>query len=255
MNFKFAKGFVLGVVATIMLSGTIVMANPVTRELLFGVRVSLDGNLLQFDEDAQPFTMDGRTFLPVRAVADAAGLDVDFDASTNTVLLTTGQQAVTPPTNDGPAAVSAGPAGALLSVLPDSRVSWERVTIGRQIVRNGETMSIGNRQFANSVPNTLSHSNQGNLFHFDLNGEYTLLTGYVGAVNDAGTAQSRQNAIARVRFFADGLQVEEFTFRYGDEAIPVSINVAGVNRLTVEFQGNIQGSGNIRPILASPHIQ
>jgi len=250
-NFKMAKGFVLGVMATIMLSGTVLMANPVTRDLLFGVQVSLDGTLLEFDEDMQPFTISGRTYLPVRAMADMVGLDVDFDGATNTVLLTTittEEQPEAPP-------AAAGTAGPLLSVLPDARVSWERVTVGRNTVRNGQTLAIGNRQFANSVPNTLAHNPQGNLFHFDLNNEYTLLTGYVGAINEAGTAQARQNAIARVRFFADGLQVEEFTFRYGEAAIPVSINVTGVNRLTVEFQGNIQGSGNIRPILASPYIQ
>ena len=36
----------------------------------------------------EPFTIDGTTYLPVRAVADALGMDVDWNDSTNTVTLT-----------------------------------------------------------------------------------------------------------------------------------------------------------------------
>ena len=36
----------------------------------------------------EPFTIDGTTYLPVRAVANALGMDVDWNGSTNTVTLT-----------------------------------------------------------------------------------------------------------------------------------------------------------------------
>ena len=36
----------------------------------------------------EPFTIDGTTYLPVRAVADALGMDVDWNDSTNTITLT-----------------------------------------------------------------------------------------------------------------------------------------------------------------------
>ena len=42
---------------------------------------------MQFTVDNRPFAMDGRTFLPVRAIAEAVNMPVDFDASTNTVYL------------------------------------------------------------------------------------------------------------------------------------------------------------------------
>lgn len=38
----------------------------------------------------EPFIMDGTTFLPVRAIAGALGLYVDWDGATNTVILTSG---------------------------------------------------------------------------------------------------------------------------------------------------------------------
>jgi len=90
-NFGRAKWFIIGVLATLMLSGTALLASPAMREIVFGVNVSLDGQNIQFEEDMRPFIMDGRTFLPVRAIADIAGLDVDFDADTNTVVLTTAE--------------------------------------------------------------------------------------------------------------------------------------------------------------------
>jgi len=85
-----AKWFIFGVLATVMLSGTALMASPIMRELVFGVNVSLDGELVVFDDDMQPFIMDNRTFLPVRAIAEIMGLDVGFDGATNTVTLETG---------------------------------------------------------------------------------------------------------------------------------------------------------------------
>jgi hypothetical protein len=82
------KGFVTGVLVTVLLSGTLlVAAQTVTREITYGVRVNLNGQLLQFDEDSQPFVMGGKTFLPVRALADALELPVDFDPATNTAYL------------------------------------------------------------------------------------------------------------------------------------------------------------------------
>jgi hypothetical protein len=72
------KGFVLGFVLVFALSGTVVVASPTLREIAFGVRVNYNGTPVNFDADSQPFIMSGRTFLPVRAIADLVGLHVDF---------------------------------------------------------------------------------------------------------------------------------------------------------------------------------
>lgn len=75
---KEIKGFVIGIIFTIVLSGTVVAANPAVREIFFGVTVSLNGEILDFAEDSQPFIMNGRTFLPIRVIAELVGLDVNF---------------------------------------------------------------------------------------------------------------------------------------------------------------------------------
>jgi len=85
---KMVKSFVAGVLVMALFSGTLVMANPVTREIFFGVGVSLDGQAMQFAEDDQPFIMDGRTFLPVGALSDALGFEVEWDAENEMARIT-----------------------------------------------------------------------------------------------------------------------------------------------------------------------
>jgi len=69
---------------TVMLSTTVVFAAPAIREIHFGINVVLNGQEVQFDEDSMPFIMDGRTFLPLGAIARLLGLPVEFDPETTT---------------------------------------------------------------------------------------------------------------------------------------------------------------------------
>ena len=83
------KGFVVGVLVTVLLSGTFVMANPVARELFFGVTVNINGEVMDFADDSQPFIIDGRVFLPVGAMANAFGFEVTWDGDAYTAIITT----------------------------------------------------------------------------------------------------------------------------------------------------------------------
>ena len=94
------KWFLLGMATCILISSliiTIVAANRerrVTAELIYrDIKITLDGNEL-IPKDAQgnvvePFIIDGTTYLPVRGISSALGLDIDWDGTTNTVILTT----------------------------------------------------------------------------------------------------------------------------------------------------------------------
>ncbi|MCF0150100.1 MAG: copper amine oxidase N-terminal domain-containing protein [Firmicutes bacterium] len=56
------------------------------------IKVSLDGSALTLTDSegrpVEPFIIEGTTYLPVRAISQALGLTVDWDETTNTVLLT-----------------------------------------------------------------------------------------------------------------------------------------------------------------------
>jgi hypothetical protein len=73
-----AKYFLCGALFATMISCVTIAASPTMREIFFGVRVSFNGEPIIFEEDTLPFIMNGRTFLPVRTVADITGLNVDF---------------------------------------------------------------------------------------------------------------------------------------------------------------------------------
>ncbi|MCL2396491.1 MAG: copper amine oxidase N-terminal domain-containing protein [Defluviitaleaceae bacterium] len=83
------KGFVLGfVLATIISSAAVVVANPGTmREVLYGVNIVVNGRAVNFAPDMRPFISNDRTYLPVRGVAYALDLPVDWDDDTNTVYI------------------------------------------------------------------------------------------------------------------------------------------------------------------------
>ena len=91
------KGFVAGVLATMLIlsiGGTVfARAGTVTQELIYNnIGVTLDGKRLDL-RDAQgsavePFMFNGTNYLPVRAICEALGLNVDWNGSTNTIVLT-----------------------------------------------------------------------------------------------------------------------------------------------------------------------
>ena len=57
-----------------------------------GIRIVLDGKLIipkdQNGNVLDAFIYNNSTYLPIRALANALGCDVDWDGSTNTVLIT-----------------------------------------------------------------------------------------------------------------------------------------------------------------------
>lgn len=68
-------------------------SNGTIQKLLsyMDIKISMDGQEIKpmdaVGNYVEPFIIDGTTYLPVRAVANAIGLNVDWDSSTNTVLL------------------------------------------------------------------------------------------------------------------------------------------------------------------------
>lgn len=100
------KGFSLGVLLTLIIIALVVpaFAASYTQQATLTYKdivITLDGQQIT-PTDAngnvvEPFVIDGTTYLPVRAVADALGVNVGWDSSTNTVILTTsGVQASLP---------------------------------------------------------------------------------------------------------------------------------------------------------------
>ena len=94
------KGIVLGIVIGVMLVPTAFAAiGTVTKDLSYDdIKISLNGKMIE-PKDAngnkiEPFIIEGTTYLPVRAVGDALGLNVEWEATSKTVLLTDSSKSV-----------------------------------------------------------------------------------------------------------------------------------------------------------------
>lgn len=99
------RGFIAGMLTMLLIVSVAGTASAtlgkITKELEYrNIKVSLDGEVLDLKDSAgnhvEPFMFDGTNYLPVRALAEALGLNVTWDGSTSTVVLTTGDQKPTP---------------------------------------------------------------------------------------------------------------------------------------------------------------
>ena len=143
-----AKGFVVGVlVATILLSAGSALAASVARNISVTYRnIKIVVNGQQFTpRDSQgnivePFIYGGTTFLPLRAVGEAFGLDVEWDGNTSTVSIGEGGQ--------GASSVSSNSLVGRWAETPGGPVRLEFFSSGAVHVwpgRSGEWASDGNR--------------------------------------------------------------------------------------------------------------
>jgi hypothetical protein len=84
------KQFIAGILVGIILGIGTVFADTQTIEVFFNnIQVSINGEVLELKDATgkavQPFIYAGSTYLPVRAVAEALGMEVKFNETTNTV--------------------------------------------------------------------------------------------------------------------------------------------------------------------------
>ena len=90
------KGFVTGIIVSALVFSTVGTAfaksGTIQKELEYNnISVMLDGKKLDLRDakgnSVEPFMFDGTNYLPVRALAEALGLNVTWDGTTQTVKL------------------------------------------------------------------------------------------------------------------------------------------------------------------------
>lgn len=90
------RGFFAGFLTALVLVGLIGTAIAYQQQATLtysGISITLDGTKITPKDVngkiVEPFSISGTTYLPVRAVATALGMNVDWNQSTQTVVLTT----------------------------------------------------------------------------------------------------------------------------------------------------------------------
>lgn len=74
-------GFILG--ASVMCFVPGFAANNQVTAVINSIKIKIDGKVVNTDD--KPITLNNRTYLPVRPIAENLGASVEFDAKTNTV--------------------------------------------------------------------------------------------------------------------------------------------------------------------------
>lgn len=88
----FASGFIVALLIIAMCGVALASSGVVQKELHYNnIKITLDGKQITLADangnPVEPFIIDGTTYLPVRAVSGALGLDVGWDGATSTVTL------------------------------------------------------------------------------------------------------------------------------------------------------------------------
>jgi len=243
------KGYVAGLLTVILLFSTVaVFANTrgVMRELFFGVNVTVDGVPQSFEYDMRPFIMDGRVFVPVHGIADALGLDVDWDGSTQTVYI---------------GGMPTPFVGTWLDQMghnnyrasgPDNRfTAWprERLTTAGDTFERGFLFTMGNWQIGSTgrlldirdvqgnLHGAVSHDEDGRWvsyqsMDYSLNAQYSTFSGTL--VSASGRANRDNAQGAQVRIYGDGrVLYTSPPISEGTGTVDFNIDVSGVLMLNM----------------------
>jgi len=218
------RGFVVGFLICAMLSTTIMAAantGGVMREVFYGVNVVVNGVPQNLTGDMTPFVSDGRTFLPVRGIADVLDVPVEWHGATRTVYV---------------------------GSIPYGVPFWTAVPFFQRSVSGGflsgqGTVSTHNvtsmgQPFSNAIG--IGRAGSGWSDHA-LNSQYTMLTGTIGRVDGTNTT-----ATSRISVVGDGEILATFDISGTDHPREISVDVTGVLVLRLEFN-HFMGTGGTGP--------
>ena len=186
------KGYLVGVLSTVLLLGTVCYAtsNTKTLEALYNnIKIYVDGVKID-PKDAsgnavEPFIYNGTTYLPVRAVGEAIGKTVTWDGATQSVYL-----------GEKP-----GDVQYLMDVCPPY------LTSNYAEYKNGESFTMSGKKYSQGF--TLN--GMGSYAIFNLNGQYKELELDIGYIQT-----SDWNKTLLLKIYLDDNLVEEKSISYTD---------------------------------------
>lgn len=204
-----AKYYVSGVLTGAVLFSGIALAANPIKLIVNGQ---------QINSDVPPQVINGRTMIPARPLAEALGATVEWDAKNNAVVITSNN---TPSKN-------------VESVDLVNTLKPYRVEDATQ-----ETLTITGKKFDKAY--SLTHTGD---IHWNLEGQYKKLTLFTGVPDDADNGSWDHFYV-----YADGNLINKTTLTAKDGLKQVTLNVTGVNTLTISGAG--WGSGYI----VNPQVQ
>jgi hypothetical protein len=201
-------GMVMGCILT---SGVTVLASNGTKSIqatFKNIKIFVDGaELTPRDSKGnvlEPFIYNGSTYLPARAISEAVGKNVSYDANTNSVYIGNGNNSVS------------------------SETYTRGVKLEPYKTENAgiTDLKMGGVNYSNAL---FLDSGYGATAYYNLVGGYTSLSGVYGFKDDGcvgGTAE--------IAFYGDGHLIQKLNADYNQLPKNFVVNVTGVSQLVIE---------------------
>lgn len=172
-----------------------------------------------FTKGEEPFTYNGRTYVPLRYVSEALGENVDWDGKTGTVYIGDRYS-----TNYGYWGKDFNHMS--LSAYNSSYVTYAHNTDSTRKNNIGEEFSNYLTLYSTAKRNTK--------VEFPLNGQYTRFKARLST--DFSTRDAKYSGIVKISI--DGKEVYNTLIHSSDMPKDVSIDLTGANKITFEFNNN-----------------
>lgn len=221
INKKASKRFSLLIIITSLITflSMAALASPVknTIEIIHdNIKLVIDGQAVQFGKDSkgkqiQPFIYNGVTYLPVRAVGEAIGKNVEWDSAANTVILST-------PVN------GADGIQYLTDIEPPYQAKWWKIYTSD----DEKSFNMAGREYQNGFVG----SNDDSLL-FNLDGRFTEIEGMLGAVSFLHPDKGRN-----VEIYLDGKLHETYLIKHPNLPQKITIPVTNVKQLEIVLPFN-----------------
>jgi hypothetical protein len=215
------KGFILGMVFTLMLVSTVnVFGASVGKAIdvvYNNIKIVVDGKPVSFGKDSagnniEPFIYNGTTYLPVRAVGEAIGKKVDWDGATQTVYL--------------------GEKPGEVSYLTETIEPYDKWNSKAYRLNDPEKLSMGGVEY-NTGYRIREYVGKG-YSYWNLNSQYNEISGYIGNLGPSSST---------VDIYLDGKLYNSITLEKGAIPKDFAIPVIGVNQLRMEVDGHKRAVG------------
>lgn len=216
----FTSGFIL---ASILFSSAAAFGESIEKQILVvynNIKIVVDGQTVT-PKDAngniiEPFVYNGTTYLPVRAISQALGKEVYYDANTNTIYL----------------GKVSNQTSYLTDLIPYDINDFINSIFHTKSYSIDGNMTITKKQYTKGLQLQVA-GYQTQKVNYNLDGKYKVITGLVG-LDDTDNAFAFKESPVIVNFYADEKKIDTLQFNQGDFAKEILLEINGASKLTIE---------------------
>lgn len=244
----FIRGIAIGIIATTILTN-FTFANSYQKQIQAvynNIKIVVKGQEVISEEE--PFIVNGRTYVPLRGIAEMLGEKVEWDADNNTVVI--GEEKVISK-KPGKIGIAEG------IITPFKRMKYSYNSFGPDyefvktedvFVATNETKDAQDHVYArqkkydleNALYQIATHGKVGQTYI--LNGDYTKMTAYF-FVDDSMRADS-EGHYSTVSFYGNGYLLGEYTAKRGEVPQAIEIDLIGIDDFQIIINDRVTSSAS-----------